>query len=555
MEEKGLLDFYPTPKPLLEKLLEGLSQGRLSSMDILEPSAGKGDIVDFLMQRDVDYDDDYYRYSRHGKPRVDCIEINADLQHVLRGKGYRVIFDDFLTFETRKPYDLIVANFPFSAGEYHLEKALRMLREHGGMLRCLVNAETLKNPCNNLRRMLLKVLEKFGAEIEYLQGEFQSAERKTLVEVASIKVQIEAADYASLLLDTMKKAEAEEADKIPASAVVEGGFIKGLISHFKVESEGLVRFIKEFEAIEPYILSRHQRPDKDTYARPLLKLEIECEDGYYRGDSLKDRINAYLQGVREKYWELLIYNPEFAAQYTSNIQAALHAKLKELRGFDFNLFNIQALQIELASQIAEGAESAILALFDKMSAQHSWYPETKNNTHYFDGWATTKAHFVNKKVIIPTWGLRAGISEAQRLNWETPRELMDIVRVFNYLADDKIDIEPLVTGAVNRAERWQSFDMDLHFVRVKFFKKGTMHLWFQDLDLLQKFNIFGSQRKGWLPPNYGKVPYEDLSQAERAVVDQFQGEDAYRKVVAQPERYLVESSQLLLTAGGSNALS
>ena len=37
-------EFYPTPRELLEKITEGIDWKRLQS--VLEPSAGKGDIVD-----------------------------------------------------------------------------------------------------------------------------------------------------------------------------------------------------------------------------------------------------------------------------------------------------------------------------------------------------------------------------------------------------------------------------------------------------------------------------------------------------------------------------
>ena len=41
-------EFYPTPKELLDKITEGINWEQLQS--VLEPSAGKGDIADYVKQ-------------------------------------------------------------------------------------------------------------------------------------------------------------------------------------------------------------------------------------------------------------------------------------------------------------------------------------------------------------------------------------------------------------------------------------------------------------------------------------------------------------------------
>ena len=49
--------------------------------------------------------------------------------------------------------------------------------------------------------------------------------------------------------------------------------------------------------------------------------------------------------------------------------------------------------------------------------------------------------------------------------------------------------------------------------------------------------------------SYGKRKYSDMDAAERAVVDSFQGEASYAKVVADPDRYIVETSSMLQLTG------
>lgn len=58
------------------------------------------------------------------------------------------------------------------------------------------------------------------------------------------------------------------------------------------------------------------------------------------------------------------------------------------------------------------------------------------------------------------------------------------------------------------------------------------------MELLEKFNVFASQKKGWLPPSYGRKRYTDMNEDEKKVVDAFQGRDQYEKVMQRRDYYL-----------------
>lgn len=72
-----------------------------------------------------------------------------------------------------------------------------------------------------------------------------------------------------------------------------------------------------------------------------------------------------------------------------------------------------------------------------------------------------------------------------------------------------------------------------------------MHITFKNLDLLEKFNIYAAKNRRWLPPDYGKKPYQSMTQEEQSVVDDFQGEEAYHKVMANKSYFLVETQEML----------
>ena len=83
------------------------------------------------------------------------------------------------------------------------------------------------------------------------------------------------------------------------------------------------------------------------------------------------------------------------------------------------------------------------------------------------------------------------------------------------------------------------------------FLKGTMHIKFRDLDLLKRFNIYGCQHKGWLPPSYGKKSYSEMNAEEKQVVDEYEGQQEYEKVYNNRENYILDVGQrMLLTDGG-----
>lgn len=163
---------------------------------------------------------------------------------------------------------------------------------------------------------------------------------------------------------------------------------------------------------------------------------------------------------------------------------------------------------------------------------------------------TNQCWKINRKVIIPMNGISANYSSKYHWEYRIQAELADMVKVFNYLSPEKTDVHQLVQGSMNAAEHAQDFNnVDLRYFDATFYKKGTCHIRFRDMDLLDKFNIFGSQRKGWLPPAYGKKAYEDLDRFERETIDTFQGRERYNQVVANPEYFIVEDAKGLLENG------
>ena len=242
-----LLEFYPTPETLLDKILDGVDYRYIGT--VLEPSAGKGDIVKYIEKVAGSYP--------HYNSRItfDCIELDETLQKTLIGQDMRVVHDNFLTYKTNKTYDLIIANPPFSEGDKHLMKALDMQEKSGGDVVFILNAETIRNPYANLRKALVDRLEKAGASIEYMQQEFSSAERQTNVEIAVVKVHYDKPEYTSDILDGLKKKYYSEGTyQEDITDLAPNDFIEAIVKRYEIEVEAGLRLIREYRALAPRLL-------------------------------------------------------------------------------------------------------------------------------------------------------------------------------------------------------------------------------------------------------------------------------------------------------------
>jgi type I restriction-modification system DNA methylase subunit len=116
---KKLPGFFPTPRTVIDKMLE------IAAIEpehrVLEPSCGKGDIVDAIK-------------TRHADASLHAIEMNRTLSDILSAKGHEVEFGDFL--EHHGQYDRIVMNPPFEDGAdmVHLRHAFEQLRPGGRLV-------------------------------------------------------------------------------------------------------------------------------------------------------------------------------------------------------------------------------------------------------------------------------------------------------------------------------------------------------------------------------------------------------------------------------------
>ena len=529
--------FFPTPADVADKLLDGVDWDMISN--VLEPSAGKGNLVDRLAEK---WNASRWRGRRSSdrSVNVDCVEIDPYLRSVLlyeyggakeneiksrlsvlnkkteynsatrsygqltereriekssleserdkrRYTDVHIVHDDFLTYRTYKTYDLIVMNPPFSNGDEHLLKAIEMQSRNGGQIRCVLNAETLLNPYTNRRKLLCAKLESLGADVSFIDNGFSAGERKTDVRCAVVKVDVPIENRESEIFERMRQAEKfNEENPAEVTDLTVADFLEQIVSRFNVEVAAGIALIREYIAMRPYILDSIL---ETAYSCPTITLCVGDPSRRFRGDY--PNINDFVEATRFKYWEALFSNPKFVGKLTSNLRDKYRGLVDRMKNYDFTLFNIQQIAAEMNAEMCQGVEDTIVALFDRLTTAHSWYPECSKNVHYYNGWKTNKAHKINGKVILPVNGMFSDYS------WDkdsfdlrvAENTISDIEKVFEYLDGNMSAEVDLHNVLKNAHDSGQTKNIPCKFLDITLYKKGTMHIKFRNQELLDRFNI------------------------------------------------------------------
>jgi len=138
-------------------------------------------------------------------------------------------------------------------------------------------------------------------------------------------------------------------------------------------------------------------------------------------------------------------------------------------------------------------------VFDQLTRYHD-----ENRVH-IEGWKSNDYFFINKRVVLPNM-CELKWDGGLKLRWEKSRQIDDMERALAHLSglsifesiNKKCEGMDCITGQKIKGT----------FFTVRAFKKGTMHFYFNDLKLLEKFNLTVGRLRGWLPKQDKQVPKE-----------------------------------------------
>ena len=471
-------DFYPTPFALAMRMA-GMIDYKYAGK-ILEPSAGKGDLVEAVNKS-----------LTHRRSSIHCIEQDPNLRALLDGKGFTVVDEDFLQFTGSSQYRTIIMNPPFSNGVTHVLKAWNLM--YDGDVIALLNAETLKNPYTKERVLLANIVAEHGT-VEYLTEAFTSpeTERRTSVDVALIKLSKRAniRDY----FDGMDEAQdVSNVGELSSSAelCIPENRIENAVLNFNLAIE------KQKRAIIAQAEASH-------YAYRMLHVNALANDRLdapHDIDWVLTETNKYVDLLREKAWSNIVNCTEFTKIMSSGVRQEFETQIQRVRKLEFTTLNIRRFLVNLYNSQGEIFEKMLEEVFDWLTMYH------KENRIHVEGWKSNDYFFVNKRCVLPRavsyW------TYTPSLDYDFKRKLEDLEKALAYL-DGKQAPDLRLNKVVEDCGKIFPYGQRVSssYLDARFYKKGTGHLFFSDLKLLQKLNLFVGRRRGWLPKSDEQVPQE-----------------------------------------------
>lgn len=494
--------FYPTPKSLVFKMLDKLSEEQYSLAGvryILEPNCGKGDIV----QAYKEYFNNKYKTRGWGSRdadkelKFDVIELDENLNSLLRGQNYNVVWDDFLTFDPPRFYDLIIMNPPFLEGDKNFLKAIQVQERVGGRVLCLLNAETLKNPYTNTRKHLIQLIQKYNGYVEYVDNAFSDAERKTDVETAFIYINVPMSNTETMFEKKFKRENPDICVDNLQSLMPNMNKLEKLVFEFNMVKNSSIELFKEKMRINKLL---------DGFG---VKSTLNICDDKVHADKLT--VNEYINKLTLSYWDKFIQETDFRNRLPSKLRDNFNYNIEKQQDIAFTIENVRYFYEQLIESIPESYQDTVSKVFDDLTCKYSYTDSAWNTSiHYYNGWATNNCYKIAKKSIIPCYH--------SNYFYRIPDTLKDLNIIFENISGvkDNIDRQEIVK-AIEKSEK--NIETE-HFI-LNSYKKGTLHITYKNQEHLNQFNIMAGRSKNWLPPDFGKKKYSDMNDKEKNLVKEF----------------------------------
>lgn len=497
------LQFYPTSESAKSLMFSKICKKK-SFRKILDPTAGKGDLLH-------GYKEGKGRYSGC---ELFAIEKDPNLRKILIHDEVKIVDTDFLTYSGIDTYDLILMNPPFKNGDEFLLHALNFVID--GQIICLLNAETIKNPYSNRRKELVQKLNSLNAEIEFHKDLFKDAERKTDVEVALISIIINNDCEKIFKPESFEQEQEIDIDinntEIKKHKIID---INTLIEDYEEEKARGVKVIYNFFK-DTYGL-------KDYFQLLIRGIKYQGNESFdYTG--FKKAITKFSNTLKYEYWNKLITLPMFEEKLTTNAKIEFFKLLDVYENMEFNYNNIHILYDNILSSTLNLIEESILTFFDDVTGGYNYYPETKKNVYLYNGWKTNNGYKINKRFILP-------ISIRDNICYPTSSEekFRDIEKIFIYFNNGRKPEKPLAEAfkefKKNKSRDSNQFENEL--IHCRYYQKGTCHFTIKDENLLRRLNIYVGKRRQWLPPDYAYKSYNDCTEEEQLLINNFEGEKNY----------------------------
>ncbi len=462
-------NFYPTPIHVLESM--GIDA---EDKVCYEPSAGKGDIVEYLKET--------------GAKSVIASERNDDLRSILNSKC-RVIASNFfdVTSEDISHINLIVMNPPFDNAHRHILHAWDIAPD-GCEIISLCNYQTLENDYSGSRRELTSLIKNNGNSLN-LGDVFTDAERTTGIEIGLVKlfkpITSEEFDYSGFFMD-----EEEE---------VGGEY--GIMPHDEVRSL-VMQYVGSMKAFDKMEIALSELKN-NCYGLKAGSLSLAVS----QNDNISDKkdFGKYLQ---KQAWQLVFDRMKIRKFVTSDMLDTINDFVETQEKIPFTMKNIYHMIDMIIQTRSQNYNKALIKSVDNFTKY------THENRFDVEGWKTNSGHCLNKKIIVDggaeldKWCSQGSVEIGGCYSRNKAGYLNDLTKVLCYLTGDVYNVDnkwdymenPIYSEEFEgkskrrfKPGKWYKFHQ---FFEFKAFKKGTIHLKFKDVKHWELLNRKYAELKG-----------------------------------------------------------
>jgi hypothetical protein len=458
-------EFFPTPLSAIE-----LMQLDCIGKVILEPHAGKGDIVDYCYQ--------------NGAKEVLAFEINKDLQQIVKQKA-TLLGEDFFECKPEQisHVDAIYMNPPFSNADRHILHAWAIAPE-GCEIVALCNYETIAKEYRY--GQLSKLINAYGIS-ENLGDCFSTAERTTGIDIGLLRlfkpVVSKDFEFEGFFMD-------EDEEELQGEGIMEYNEVRALVNRY-------VGTMKIFDKMKAEIDSVNMMIGQ------IGMSNINLAIGHEKDVTTKEQFSKIIQ---KRSWNHIFHKMNMEKYVTSGVMKDINKFVETQEKVPFTMKNIYRMLQIIVGTRQETFNRALEEAVDNFTRH------THENRFGVEGWKTNSGYMLNKKficegIIDTGWGFRV------KYDSYNSRKIDDLVKVLcNITGKNYSDIGTLYRFNFDPKKMEKTFDLEPNtwyeygFFEVKFFKKGTMHVKFKDMNDWYLLNRAYGELKGFsLPETYKKA--------------------------------------------------
>lgn len=343
-------DFYPTPEEVIQKMLTYYD---VNNKVILEPSAGKGDLINAMLME--------------GAKDILYCERSEPLQKILSDKG-RFLGPDFLQLTSDKisHVNAIIMNPPFSDGVKHVLHAYEIAPK-GATIISLINSSNLENEYTNERKQLKSTIANCGTIVK-LGNCFQTAERTSNVDVSMIVMQKPGETYKDEFEGFFMDEEPEEEG---VNGIMQYDAIRDLVNRYVA---AVKLYDKQLE-----IGVQMNSLLNDFYGEELTFNCSEKGKIKLRADFKKD--------MQRAGWEYIFAKLDLKKDMTRSTKEDINKFIEEKTNIPFTVKNIWQMLSIIVGTRGQTMDRALVAVFDVLTGneENRYMEQWKSNLHYLLG--------------------------------------------------------------------------------------------------------------------------------------------------------------------------